>query len=210
MKSDLQFPLLMLAIVLSVALWSFIGVVDMFTWKLETFPAFLGVALLLATYRKFRFTDLLYALMAMHAIILLIGGHYTYAEVPWFNGLRDHYHWGRNMYDRLGHFVQGLVPAMIARELLLRTSPLKPGKWLFAIIVLSCLGISAGYELLEWQVSIHTGEGADAFLGTQGDIWDTQEDMAMALIGALAALLLLDGWHDKLLMKFRKENGNAA
>jgi putative membrane protein len=159
------------------------------------------MALLAAYYRRFTLTNLLYTLIAMHCVILFIGGHYTYAEVPLFNWLRDEFHLSRNYYDRVGHFVQGLVPAMVARELLLRTSPMKPGKWLFAIIVLGCLGISAAYELIEWQVSVNTGEGADAFLGTQGDIWDTQKDMAMAFLGAICALLSLGRAHDRALQK---------
>jgi putative membrane protein len=192
-------PRSMLFAVLAVGVWSAIGPFDRFTWWLEIIPALLGLIIVVVTYKQFRLTDLLYVLLAMHAIILLVGGHYTYAEVPCFNWLRDEYGLARNYYDRVGHFVQGFVPAMIARELLLRTTSLKPGKWLFAIITLSCLGISAAYELIEWQVSIFTGEGADAFLGTQGDIWDTQQDMMMALIGAMAAQLLLGRWHDRQL-----------
>lgn len=200
-----RFPLLMLLLVLVVAAWSVIHPHDMFTWVLETFPAFLGLVIVVTTYKKFQLTNLLYGLLALHATVLFIGGHYTYAEVPLFSWIRDEFHQMRNNYDKLGHFVQGFVPAIIGRELLLRTSPLKPGKWLFAIIVLSCLGISAMYELLEWQVSIHTGEQADAFLGTQGDIWDTQEDMATALAGAVCALLLLGRRHDRSLQGLKNE-----
>ena len=131
--------------------------------------------------------------------MLLIGAHYTYAEVPLFNWLRDEFQLSRNHYDKIGHFMQGFGPAMVARELLLKTSPLKAGKWLFAIICLSCLGISALYEILEWGVAIGTGEAAEAFLGTQGDVWDTQKDMAFALLGAVTALAALGRVHDRML-----------
>lgn len=134
-------------------------------------------------------------------LVLLIGAHYTYAKVPLFEYLREYFSWSRNHYDRLGHFVQGFVPAMVARELLLRTSPLRRGKWLLAIILLGCLGISAAYELLEWATAEVMGEGADAFLGTQGDVWDTQKDMLMAFIGAATALATLSRFHDKALKK---------
>jgi putative membrane protein len=128
-----------------------------------------------------------------------VGGHYTYAQVPPFNWLRDYFHMARNDYDRLGHFAQGFVPAMIARELLLRTSPLRRGKWLFTIVVAICLAISATYELFEWRVAVASGTAADAFLGTQGDPWDTQEDMATALVGAIVSLTLMSKWQDRQL-----------
>ena len=190
-----------LAVVTLVTLWSAIDPHDRLVWWLETLPAFIAVAVLWCTRRSFPLTPLLYALIALHCILLLVGGHYTYAEVPLFNWIKDAWHLSRNYYDRVGHVAQGFVPAMVARELLLRTSPLKPGKWLFTLIVLSCLGISALYELIEWQVSVIAGHGVDAFLGTQGDIWDTQQDMAMAFLGAVAALLMLGKWHDKELKR---------
>jgi putative membrane protein len=190
-----------LAIVSLVAAWSAIGPRDRFTWWLEVSPALIAIALLAYTYQSFRFTNLLYGLIGLHCIVLFVGGHYTYAEVPLFNWLRDTFHLARNHYDRLGHFVQGFVPAMVARELLLRKTPLQAGKWLAAIIVLSCLGISASYELFEWRVAVATGTAADAFLGTQGDPWDTQEDMFMALCGAVTALAALSRWHSRLLAK---------
>lgn len=164
---------------------------------MEIAPVVIALPLVLATARRFPLTPLLYGLIAFHAVILIVGGKYTYAEMPLFNWIRDTFHLARNHYDRLGHFVQGFVPAMVARELLLRTSPLRPGKWLFTTIVLSCLGISALYELIEWQAAVILGSGADAFLATQGDAWDTQKDMAMAGIGAAAALLLLSGPHNR-------------
>lgn len=192
----MPFFLVSLAIV---AVWSFVHPADMFTWWLEAFPIFIGLPLLVVSREKFKLTGLIYLLLWAHALVLLVGAHYTYAEVPAFNWLRDHFELSRNHYDKVGHFMQGFVPAMVARELLLRTSPLKRGKWLFAIIVLSCLGISALYEILEWTVAVWKGEAAEAFLGTQGDIWDTQKDMAFALLGAGLALLSLGRLHDKML-----------
>lgn len=203
-QAQWRFPVMALVAVALVTVWSAINPHDWFTWKLETFPVFLGIAIMMYTYSSFRLTDLLYGLIAIHCIILLIGGHYTYAEVPWFNWLRDEFHLARNYYDRVGHFVQGFVPALLARELLLRTSPLASGKWMFAIIVLGCLGVSAGYELLEWLVAIMTGEAAESFLGTQGDVWDTQEDMATAFVGAICALVFVSKCHDKSLAKLKE------
>lgn len=164
-------------------------------------PALLGVIVLLVTYNKFRFTNLAYFLMWMHAIILIVGGHYTYAEMPLFNWFRDTFELNRNYYDRLGHFAQGFFPAIIAREILLRLSPLKTGKWLFFIVVCIGLSISAFYELIEWWVAAATGSAAEAFLGTQGDVWDTQWDMFLALFGAIFSQLTLGGVHDKKLQK---------
>ena len=172
---------------------------DYFTWFLEVVPAIIGAVVLTATYRKFRFTNLVYTLIWIHAIILIIGGHYTYAEVPLFNWLKEAFHLSRNHYDRVGHFAQGFIPAIIARELLLRTSPLRPGKWLSVIVVCLCVSISACYELFEWGVAEATGTAADAFLGTQGDVWDTQWDMFCALCGAVISLLVLGKPHDRYL-----------
>lgn len=179
--------------------WSAFRPHDVFTWALEVFPALLGLAILALTYPRFRFTTLVYLLICVHAIILMIGGHYTYAQVPLFDWIRDHWHLVRNDYDRLGHFAQGFVPALIAREILLRRSPLRRGGWLFFLVVCVCLAISAAYELLEWRVAVASGSAANAFLGTQGDPWDTQEDMATALVGAITALLLLSRLHDRQL-----------
>jgi putative membrane protein len=190
-----------LAIVGMFFVWSAISPYDRFTWYLESFPVIIVIPLLGITYQRFKLTNLLYALIALHCIILLIGGHYTYAQVPIFDVIRDHWHLSRNHYDRVGHFFQGFVPAIAIRELLLRTSPLTRGKWLIAIILFGCLGISASYELLEWGVAELTGEAAEAFLGTQGDPWDTQKDMFFALIGTLASIITLSRWHDAFLKK---------
>lgn len=204
MKDRRTLTVLML-VVLVVFVWSAIRPHDYFTWLLEVFPAIIGIAVLAATYRSFRFTALVYVLIAAHAIILMVGGHYTYAEVPLFNWLRDELALGRNHYDRVGHFAQGFVPAMIVREVLLRKSPLKRGRWLFFIVVSICLAISAMYELFEWLVSEATGSAGDAFLGTQGDVFDTQKDMAMALAGAITSMVLLARLHDKQLRSQTRE-----
>ena len=187
---------------LVILVWSVIRPKDLFTWFLESFPAMLGAVILLATYRRFELTTLVYVLIWLHAIILVVGGHYTYAEVPMGDWVRDAFHLSRNHYDRLGHFAQGFVPAMIAREFLLRKSPLGRGKLLAYIVVSICLAISATYELIEFGVSVWTGSAGDAFLGTQSDIWDTQKDMLMALIGSITALLTLSHWHDQQLKRF--------
>jgi putative membrane protein len=194
----------LLIIFLTVFIWSAVKPYDRFTWALEVFPAIIGLAVLAATYHKFRFTELVYVLICLHACILFVGGHYTYAEVPLFNYLRDNLSLSRNYYDRLGHFAQGFVPAMIAREMLLRTSPLKKGKWLFFVVICVCMTISAFYELFEWRVAVATGSSADAFLGAQGDVWDTQWDMTFCFFGALAAMLALAGLHDSSLAHFQE------
>lgn len=192
---------MLLCIVLAVLAWSAIHPYDMLTWWLEVLPGMIGITLLAATYKKFPLTDLVYVLIALHCVVLFIGGHYTYTEVPWFNALRDAGYATRNHYDRVGHVMQGFAPAMVARELLLRTSSLKRGAWLSVLIILSCTGISAIYELLEWGVAEWSGIEATAFLATQGDVWDTQKDMALALAGAVAALVLLSPWHDTMLKR---------
>ncbi|MEW8691919.1 MAG: DUF2238 domain-containing protein, partial [Candidatus Thiodiazotropha endolucinida] len=166
-------------------------VADRYTWFLETLPVMIGLPLLYYTRQGFPLTILVYRLLALHAVILIIGGYYTYAEVPLFNWLRDSYELSRNHYDRIGHFFQGFVPAMLAREILLRRSPLRPGRWLFFLCVCFCLAFSAFYELIEWWVALMSEQAAEAFLGTQGDPWDTQTDMFLALIGAICAQLLL-------------------
>lgn len=190
--------------------WSAIHPHDYFTWWLEVLPALIGLVVLAATYPRFQFTTFVYTLIAVHACILFVGGHYTYAEVPLFNWIRDHYHLARNDYDRVGHFAQGFVPALVAREVLLRRRVVLKRGWLFTIVVSVCLAISAAYELLEWRVSVATGTAADAFLGTQGDPWDTQEDMATALVGAIIALALCSRLHDRLIARMERQRAASA
>jgi putative membrane protein len=192
----------LLAIFILALAWSAIRPHDYFTWWLEVFPALIGIVLVLAAHRRFPLTPLLLTLLLIHAIILMAGGHYTYAEVPLGFWMERAFGFTRNNYDRIGHFAQGFVPAIVAREILIRRDVVRKRGWLFVIIVSICLAISAMYELLEWQVAIHTGSKGDAFLGTQGDVWDTQEDMATALIGAIAALIVLPRWHDRQLLTF--------
>lgn len=204
MSSDRRFHEVLLAILALTILWSAIAPHDRFTWWLEIFPVLIGLPLLVMTFRRFPFSRLAYGLMLVHAMILLIGGHYTYAEMPLFNWLRDTFDLARNYYDRVGHIAQGFIPAIIAREILLRTSPLQRGKWLFFLVICVCLAISAGYEFLEWWVAVASGSDAVAFLATQGDIWDTQWDMFLALLGALAAQILLGRMHDRSMARLVK------
>jgi len=203
LSSQKTFFIALLVIFGAVFGWSAIGPHDYFTWFLEVFPAILALPILYFTYKKFPLTDLLYGLILFHAIILVVGGHYTYAEVPLFNWLRDTFDLGRNYYDRVGHFVQGFVPAMIAREILLRKNVVKNGAWLFFVVCCICLSISAVYEFIEWWVALASGSDAVAFLGTQGDVWDTQWDMFLALIGAITAQVLLAKLHDKQLANLK-------
>jgi len=178
-------------------IWSVIRPLELFTWFLEVFPALIGVALLIATRHRFPLTPLLCILLFLHALILIVGGHYTYAQVPLGFWMKDAFGFTRNHYDRIGHFAQGFVPALAAREILLRLGVVRKRGWLFFIVVSICLAISATYELFEWGVSIAVGAKGDSFLGTQGDVWDTQEDMAFALIGAIVAQLTLARFHDR-------------
>ncbi|KJK43858.1 hypothetical protein UK23_31640 [Lentzea aerocolonigenes] len=171
------------------------------TWYLEIAPVLIGGAVLIATYRRFPLTPLLYRLIFVHALVLILGGHYTYARVPLGFWAQDLFDLARNHYDRFGHFVQGFVPALLTRELLLRRTPLRPGGWLFVLVVSVCLAFSASYELLEWASAVIGGSAADDFLGTQGDVWDTQWDMFMALLGALAGQLTLSRVHDRQLAR---------
>lgn len=173
---------------------------DRLTWVLEVFPYFIVVPILAATWRKFPLTPLLYCLIAVHALLLFVGGHYTYAEVPFGFTLQDLLGLSRNPYDRVGHFAQGFVPAIAAREILLRQTPLRRGGWLFFLVAAVCLAISACYEFIEWWSAVILGQGADAFLGSQGDQWDTQWDMFMALIGAVTAQLFCSRFHDRQLV----------
>lgn len=186
----------------AVLVWSGIAPKDQFTWLLEVAPAIIGGVLLALTYRSFRLTPLLYGFILLHCLILMVGGHYTYAEVPWFDGL---FGAERNNYDKVGHFAQGFVPALLAREILLRKGIVNGDGWRNLYIVSICLAFSAFYELIEWWVALATGEDAEAFLGTQGYVWDTQSDMMLALVGAIAALLLLPRWHDRQLAAFNNQ-----
>lgn len=181
-----------------VLVWSGIDPKDQFTWLLEVLPAIVGGLLLLITFKSFPLTPLLYLLILIHCIVLMIGGHYTYAEVPFFEGL---FGAERNNYDKVGHFAQGFIPAILAREILIRKQVVSGRAWLNLFIVSVCLAFSAFYELIEWWVALLTGEDAEAFLGTQGYIWDTQSDMGLALTGAICAILLLSRWHDQQLKK---------
>ena len=191
--------LALLGTFLLILLWSAIHPRSYFIWILEVFPAIIGALVLVAIYPKVRLTMLVYCLIWLHALVLILGGHWTYAEMPLFNWLKDEYGLARNYYDRLGHFMQGAVPAIIAREILLRNGVVNGRGWLFFIITSICLAVSALYELVEWWVAVGTGTAADAFLATQGDIWDTQWDMFLALCGAIASQLLLARRHDRQL-----------
>ncbi len=193
----------MLLATLLVLLWSGINPRDRITWVFEVLPVILVLAILVPTAKSFPLSSLLYRLLFIHGLILMIGGHYTYSEVPvgyWFQEMFD---LSRNHYDRLGHFVQGFVPAILAREILLRKTPLVPGRWLTFLIISVCLAFSAFYELIEWWTALLLGESADAVLGMQGDIWDSQWDMFLALLGACVSLATLSKVHDRSLASVR-------
>ena len=183
----------------AVLVWSAINPHDYMTWLLEVAPALIGAGILFATRNNFPLTPLTAILILIHCIILMIGGHYTYAEVPLFDWLGEVFGWQRNNYDKLGHFAQGFVPAIVAREILIRKNVIATPAWRNFFIVCFCLGFSAFYELIEWWVALLSGEGAEAFLGTQGYIWDTQSDMAWAFSGAIIALVVLGGLQDRQL-----------
>lgn len=186
-----------------VFIWSAIEPKDRFTWFLEVLPAIIGLALLIVTRHSFSLTPLLYVLILIHSIILMIGGHYTYAEVPIFDMLQQSFDWSRNNYDKVGHFAQGLVPALLAREILIRKNIVNGQGWVNFFSVSIALAFSAFYELIEWWVALASDEAAEAFLGTQGYIWDTQSDMGYALLGALSMVLLLTQLHNKQLANER-------
>jgi putative membrane protein len=172
---------------------------EMGTWWMEVFPIFIAVPILFVTYRRFPLTPLVYTLIFVHACILMLGGHYTYARVPLGFWMQDLFHFTRNHYDRIGHLAQGFIPAIVAREILLRRTPLRPGGWLFFLVCCICLAISACYEFIEWWAALIGGSGATEFLGTQGDVWDTQWDMFMALIGAISGQVTLSRLHHRQL-----------
>ena len=180
-------------------LWSGFVPKDRFTWFLEVLPALIGLVALALAWQSFHFTPLVSWLILAHCLVLMVGGHYTYAEVPLFDQISAWFGWSRNNYDKLGHFVQGFVPAMIAREIVIRRQIIPQPRWRAFFVVCFCLAFSALYELIEWLVAIATGESAEAFLGTQGYVWDTQTDMALALAGAILALLTLACTHNRQL-----------
>jgi len=188
-----------ITIFLAVLIWSGINPKDTVTWALEVAPAVIGFAVLAFTRHSFPLTPLLYGLILLHCVVLMVGGHYTYAEVPLFDLLKPVFGFERNNYDKLGHFLQGFVPALIGREILIRKAIIDSARWRNFFIVCFCLAFSAFYELIEWAVAVISGEGAEAFLGTQGYVWDTQSDMGFALLGAILGLLLLARLHDRQL-----------
>lgn len=195
---------LFLLIFFFVLVWSGINPHDYYTWFLEVLPAFIGLGILIfLECRGFEFSSLVYSLLLVHSIILMIGGHYTYAEVPFFNWLKETFCLDRNYYDRVGHFMQGFVPAILAREIMIRKKIIQNKKWMFFMIVCICLAFSAFYEFFEWWVAVASGTAADAFLGTQGDVWDTQWDMFIALVGSITSLIFLSEIHDKYLKKIK-------
>jgi len=192
-------PGTLLAVVAVALVASGIHPYDRLTWLLEVLPVLIAAPLLVATRRSFPLTPLVYTLIAIHSLVLILGGHYTYARVPLGFWIQDWFDFARNHYDRIGHLMQGIGPAIVARELLIRTSPLAPGKWLFTIVVFTILGVSATYEFIEWAAALASEEAAAAFLGTQGDPWDTQWDMFLAGCGAIAAQFLFERLHDRQL-----------
>ena len=195
-----------LVIFFSVLIWSGIHPKDYLTWLLETAPAMLAFIVLIATRSRFQLTNLAYGLILVHSIVLMIGGHYTYAEVPLFDWLKNVLDLERNNYDKVGHFAQGFVPAIIAREIIIRNQVVKNTHWLKFFVICICLAISACYELIEWWVALLSKEAAEAFLGTQGYVWDTQSDMAYALLGAIAALVSLSHIHDGYISELIERN----
>ncbi|MGD9366729.1 MAG: DUF2238 domain-containing protein [Desulfobacteraceae bacterium] len=195
-----KYPLVLLIIVLAFCVWSGISPKDTrLTWILETLPFFIALPVMLFTYRRFPLTDLTYTLIAIHAMILMLGGHYSYAKVPLGFWMENWFGWTRNNYDKIGHFMQGFAPTIYVREIVTRTSSLKPGKWLGFISVAVPLAFSALYEIIEWLASLSNPADTEAFLGTQGYIWDTQTDMFLCLIGSLVALASLTRLHNKYL-----------
>jgi len=198
---------LWLLIFFSVLIWSGIKPKDTLTWVLEVLPAVVGFLVLAATRKRFPLTPLAYLLILVHCIILMVGGHYTYAEVPLFDWIRDAWGLARNNYDKVGHFAQGFVPAIVAREILWRNAIVAGKGWMAFLVVCVCLAISAFYELIEWWVALLSDEAAEAFLGTQGYVWDTQSDMMYALLGAIAALVLLSRIHDRQIALVTRKAG---
>ena len=194
-----------------ILIFSGINTNDKFTWFLEVLPVIITSIVLIVTYKKFKFTNFVYILIWIHAMILIVGGFYTYAEMPLFNWIRDTFDLSRNYYDRLGHFAQGFIPAMVIREAFIKNKIIKNQAWTNFIVIAICLSISASYEIIEFAVARITGEGAEAFLGTQGDIWDTQWDMFFALIGSIFSIMTLGKYHNRLLnfqLEFMKRDSS--
>ncbi len=194
-------PAVWVVVFLAVFVWSALEPKDWATWVLEVLPAAIGFAIVVWCFFRYPLTPLVYALILVHAVILMVGGHYTYAEVPLFDWFSDWFGWGRNNYDKLGHLAQGFVPAMIGREVVIRLKVFSSRRWAAFFIVCFCLALSAFYELIEWWVALLSDEAAESFLGTQGYVWDTQSDMAWALSGAILALILLGRFHDRQLQE---------
>lgn len=203
-------PIVLTAVWAVLCILSGIAPNERLIWFMEVLPVLLALAILIPTYRRFRFTPLVYRLIFIHACILTLGAKYTYAEVPLGFWVQDAFGLARNHYDRLGHVAQGFFPAIVAREVLLRTSPLTRGKWLFFLVACVCLAFSAVYELIEWWVAVFKEEAADSFLGAQGDVWDTQWDMFLCLLGALASLTFLSRYHDRELVAAGHLEPNAT
>lgn len=201
--------MLWLTIYFAVLIWSAIHPKDGFTWFLEVVPALIGLAVLAVTWKRFPLTPLVYWLILAHCIILMVGGHYTYAEVPLFDWIKDYFHLKRNNYDKVGHFAQGFVPMMIAREIVVRLKVFQSTAWRNFFLLCFVLALSACYEFIEWWVALASGDDATAFLGTQGDPWDTQSDMFMAAVGGVSALLLLSKWHDRQLQGLMSREATA-
>ena len=199
----MKYHLTLLFIFCAALTWSGIAPHDYFTWFLEVLPALIGVAVLLMIYPRYKLTNLSYTLILIHAIILMVGGHYTYAEVPLFDWIKEAFQQSRNNYDKVGHFAQGFIPAIIAREVLIRDHIVNIKAWLNVFVVALCMAISAAYEFLEWGVAEITGESSDAFLGTQGYAWDTQSDMLYATVGSIIALILLSKFHNQAIEKLK-------
>lgn len=210
MDASARLPVMLAALVCTVLLLSGLSPYDRGTWVLETAPVFIAIAILVATRERFPLTSLLYVLIALHALVLIYGAVYTYARVPLGYLLEYLFGLSRNPYDRIGHFMQGFVPAMVAREILIRSRVINGVAWRNFLIVCVCLAISATYEFVEWWAALALGQGAEAFLGTQGDPWDTQWDMFMATVGAMSALLLLSRAHDRQLSRLLKPGAGSS
>jgi putative membrane protein len=205
-----RFPLTLLVAGAILLALSAVHPYEMGTWWMEVFPIVVAVPILVATYRRFPLTPLVYTLIFVHACILMLGGHYTYARVPLGFWMQDLFDFSRNHYDRIGHLAQGFIPALIAREILLRRTPLRPGAWLFFLVTCVCLAVSVCYEFIEWWAALIGGSGATEFLGTQGDVWDTQWDMFMALIGSLLGQVTLSRLHDRQLDRLGGGSGGRV